>query len=52
MGDILQWDQLNKNYILIHGVSGVDWWFYTHQLPENVYDVYMRYWEDVELKLE
>jgi hypothetical protein len=24
MGDILQWDQSNKNYILTHGVSGVD----------------------------
>ena len=48
MGDILQWDQSNKNYILTHGVSGVDWRFYKHPLPENVYDVYMRYWKDVE----
>jgi hypothetical protein len=24
MGDVLQWDQSNKNYILTHGVSGVD----------------------------
>ena len=39
MGDILQWDQSNKNYILTHGVSGVDWRFYKHPLPENVYDV-------------
>jgi|GEM_PF-3129655 ABC-type oligopeptide transport system substrate-binding subunit len=23
-GDVLQWDQSNKNYILTHGVSGVD----------------------------
>ena len=39
MGDILQWDQSNKNYILTHGVSGVDWRFYKHPLPENVYNV-------------
>lgn len=30
MGDILQWDQSNKNYILTHGVSGVDWRYYKH----------------------
>jgi hypothetical protein len=49
MGDILQWDQSNKNYILTHGVSGVDWRFYKHPLPEHVYDVYMKYWKDVGL---
>ena len=27
-GDILQWDQSNKSYIMTHGVSGVDWRFY------------------------
>jgi integrase len=47
MGDILQWDQSNKNYILTHGVSGVDWRFYKHPLPENVFDIYMKYWRDV-----
>jgi hypothetical protein len=50
MGDILQWDQSNKNYIMTHGVSGVDWRFYKHPLPEHVYDVYIRYWKNVELK--
>jgi hypothetical protein len=44
-GDILQWDQSNKNYILTHGVSGVDWRFYKHPLPEHVYDIYMKYWK-------
>lgn len=44
MGDILQWDQSNKNYVLTHGVSGVDWRFYKHPLPDSVYDVYMKYW--------
>jgi hypothetical protein len=48
-GDILQWDQSNKNYILTHGVSGVDWRFYKHPLPEHVYDVYMKYWKGVAL---
>jgi integrase len=47
MGDICQWDQSNKNYILTHGVSGVDWRFYKHPLPDSVYDVYMKYWEKV-----
>jgi hypothetical protein len=45
-GDILQWEQSNKNYILTHGVSGVDWRFYKHPLPENVFDVYMQYWKE------
>jgi integrase len=48
-GDILQWDQSNKNYILSHGVSGVDWRFYKHPLPEHVHDAYMRYWKNVKL---
>jgi hypothetical protein len=38
-GDILQWDQSNKYYILTHGVSGVDWRFYKHLLPATVYDL-------------
>jgi hypothetical protein len=46
-GDVIQWDQSNKNYILTHGVSGVDWRFYKHPLPDSIYDVYMKYWADV-----
>jgi hypothetical protein len=49
-GDLLQWDQSNKNYILTHGVSGVDWRFYMHPLPASVYDVYMKYWSGVSFK--
>jgi integrase len=49
-GDIIQWDQSNKNYILTHGVSGVDWRFYKHPLPDHVYDVYMKYWGNVTFK--
>jgi hypothetical protein len=51
-GDIIQWNQSNKNYIMTHGVSGVDWRFYKHPLPEHVYDVYMHYWADVRLACE
>jgi hypothetical protein len=47
MGDILQWDQSNKNYILTHNVAGVDWRFYKSQRAEPVYDVYMKYWRNV-----
>jgi hypothetical protein len=46
-GDIIQWEQSNRAYILTHGVSGVEWSHYRHPLPEYVYDVYMRYWKDV-----
>jgi hypothetical protein len=38
--DLLQWGESNKNYIMTHGVSGVDWRFYKHPPPEHVYDVY------------
>jgi hypothetical protein len=47
MGDILQWDVSNKNYILTHGVSGVDWRFYKSPRPAPVFDIYMKYWRDV-----
>jgi hypothetical protein len=33
MGDVLQWDQSNKNYILIHGILVVDWRFYKSPRP-------------------
>ena len=46
-GDILQWDQSNRAYIMTHGVSGIDWKHYEHPLLENVYDVYMRCWFSV-----
>jgi len=46
-GDIIWWEQSNRAYILTHGVSGVEWTHYRHPLPEYVYDVYMKYWNDV-----
>jgi len=49
-GDIVQWDQSNRAYIMTHGVSGVDWKHYKHPLPENVYDAYMQYWGRIVFK--
>jgi integrase len=49
-GDIIQWEQSNRAYILTHGVSGVDWRFYKHPLPDSVYDIYMKYWGSVSFK--
>ena len=46
-GDIIQWDQSNRAYIMTHGVSGVEWKHYKHPLPENVYDVYMKHWKGI-----
>jgi hypothetical protein len=51
-GDILQWDQSNKNYILTHNVRGVDWRFYKSPRAEPVYDVYMKYWGQMILTLQ
>ena len=51
-GDMIGWDHSNRAYILTHGVSGVDWSRYKHPLPEHVYDVYMRYWQGVELNAQ
>ena len=49
-GDTIQWEQSNRAYILTHGVSGVDWRFYKHPLPDSVYDIYMKYWGGVSLR--
>jgi len=51
-GDVIQWDQSNRAYITTHGVSGIDWKHYKHPLPENVYDVYMKFWAGVALHVE
>jgi hypothetical protein len=48
-GDIIQWEQSSRAYILTHDISGVSWSNYRNPLPENVYDIYMKYWGDVEL---
>jgi hypothetical protein len=46
-GDIIQWNESNRAYILTHGVSGIEWAHYRRPLPEYVYDVYMKYWKGV-----
>jgi hypothetical protein len=51
-GDIIQWDQSNRAYIMTHGVSGIDWKHYKLPLPENVYDVYMNYWKNIEFHIK
>jgi hypothetical protein len=46
-GDVIEWEQSNRKYVLTHGVSGVDWSHYKNPLPESVYDIYVKYWGDV-----
>ena len=42
-GDVIQWEQSNRAYILTHGVSGVERAHYRHPLPEYMYDAYIQY---------
>jgi integrase len=49
-GDIIEWDQSNRAYILTHDVSSISWSHYRNPLPEYVYDIYVKYWGDVTLK--
>ncbi|MGZ4846550.1 MAG: hypothetical protein ACXV3E_01985 [Halobacteriota archaeon] len=42
-GDVLRWDSSNRAYIMTHGVSGIDWKYYKHPLPEHVCDIYTQY---------
>jgi len=47
--DVIGWEQSNRAYILTHGVSGIDWKYYKHPLPEHVYDNYLKYWDNTKL---
>jgi hypothetical protein len=47
--DEIGFTDANKNFIMSHGISGVNWQSYKQFLPENVYNVYMKYWKDVKL---
>jgi integrase len=51
-GDTIGWDATNRKYVLAHGMTGVDWEHYKHPLPEDVYDIYMRYWRDINVFLD
>jgi integrase len=48
-GDIIGWDATNRQYVLAHDMTGVAWGHYKNPLPKDVFDIYMRYWRDVEL---
>lgn len=37
----------NKNFIVSHGVSSINWQSYKQFLPENVYNRYMVCWGEV-----
>ena len=36
LGDVIQWEQSNRAYVLTQSVSGVEWVHYRHPLPEYV----------------
>ncbi|MCJ7638556.1 MAG: hypothetical protein MUO70_01490 [Euryarchaeota archaeon] len=45
-GDIIQWDQSNRAYIMTHGVSGIDWKHYKHLAGaclRRLYEVLAKY---------
>jgi len=48
-GDKIGWDSTNRKYVLAHGMTGVDWEHYKHPLPEDVYDIYLRSWGNIDL---
>ncbi len=48
-GDIIGWDATNRKYVLAHGMTGLDWEHYKHPLPEDVYDIYLRSWGNIDL---
>ena len=46
---IVELNESITNQIMTHAVGTIDWKHYKNPLPENVYDVYMRAWQDVDL---
>ncbi|MGZ4846749.1 MAG: hypothetical protein ACXV3E_03030 [Halobacteriota archaeon] len=48
--DTLGWELSNRSHILSHGLSSIEDKHYRHPLPEQIYDVYGRYWRDVRFK--
>ncbi|WP_292346439.1 MULTISPECIES: hypothetical protein [unclassified Methanoregula] len=47
--DELGFADANKNFIMSHGVSSINWTSYKQFLPENVYKRYMDCWGSVEI---
>jgi hypothetical protein len=48
--DEIGFTDANKNFIMSHGVSSINWTSYKQFLPENVYKRYMECWKDVDLR--
>jgi hypothetical protein len=44
--DIIQ-SAVKSRISLTHRVSRVQWAYYKYPLPKYVYDIYMKYWEEV-----
>jgi len=47
--DEIGFTDANKNFIMSHGVSSINWTSYKQFLPENVYRTYMKYWGNVRI---
>jgi integrase len=47
--DEIGFNDANKNFIMSHGVSSINWTSYKQFLPENVYKRYMDCWANVVL---
>jgi len=45
--DEIGFTDANKNFIMSHGVSSINWTSYKQYLPENVYKKYLEYWGSV-----
>jgi len=49
--DEIGFTDANKNFIMSHGVSSINWTSYKQFLPENVYKRYMVCWGTIQLRL-
>ncbi len=47
--DEIGFNDANKNFIMSHGVSSINWTSYKQFLPENVYKRYMDCWKSIKL---
>jgi integrase len=48
-GDIISWDITNRKFVLAHGMTGVEWEHYKGLQPEDVYEIYLKAWNGVDL---
>ena len=47
--DEIGFNDANKNFIMSHGVSSINWTSYKQFLPENVYKRYIDCWGSVDI---